>query len=295
MSENNEEPRGILCGKGHRHATVAAVKACYESEANASVSWDTPSGQPRVAPKPPALAPRAPHAPSVAGSDGRRVVHTSAPMTEAQGATIKRLGGTVSDGMTRLQASQRIDSLLEAQAERERRLEADGGRVETVEEEKQLHATTLGLPAEMLFGIRPGRFAVSTDGSNRLDFVRVMHIKAKPGKYVRYAGFMKIQTQHGDMLKDRAVVSPKGEVVITSNSMDATKLTAILMGIIIDQRAANIKYGREKGMCCRCGKTLTDERSRYYGIGPECEKSWPEIVDEVNENEGEFTPSEALI
>lgn len=295
MSENNEEPKGILCGKGHRHATVASVKACYESEANASVTWDTPSGAPRAVPPAPVAVPRAPHAPSVAGSEGRRVVHTSAPMTEAQAATIKRLGGTISQDATRLRASQMIDSLLEAQAERERRLEADGGPVETEEESKQLHATSLGLPAEMLFGIRPGRYAVSTDGSNRFDFVRVMHVKQKPGKFTKHAGCMKIQTQHGEMLKERAIVSPIGQVVLTSNTMDATKLTAILMGIIIDQRGANIKYGREKGMCCRCGKTLTDERSRYYGIGPECEKSWPEIVDEVDENEGVFTPSEALI
>jgi hypothetical protein len=39
--------------------------------------------------------------------------------------------------------------------------------------------------------------------------------------------------------------------------------------------AACIRYGREIGVCGRCGRTLTDETSRANGIGPVCaDKGW---------------------
>lgn len=37
-----------------------------------------------------------------------------------------------------------------------------------------------------------------------------------------------------------------------------------------DTLAAEQLYGRELGKCSRCGRTLTDETSRAYGIGPDC-------------------------
>lgn len=39
--------------------------------------------------------------------------------------------------------------------------------------------------------------------------------------------------------------------------------------------AASVRYGRELGVCGRCGRTLTDEESRAAGIGPVCAaKGW---------------------
>jgi hypothetical protein len=46
----------------------------------------------------------------------------------------------------------------------------------------------------------------------------------------------------------------------------------ILAAIAEDRLAAEQLYGRELGKCSRCGRTLTDETSRAYGIGPECRK-----------------------
>lgn len=46
----------------------------------------------------------------------------------------------------------------------------------------------------------------------------------------------------------------------------------ILGTIAQDVLAAERLYGTELGKCSRCGRTLTDETSRAYGIGPECRK-----------------------
>ena len=37
-----------------------------------------------------------------------------------------------------------------------------------------------------------------------------------------------------------------------------------------DVESAERLYGQELGKCSRCGRTLTDETSRAYGIGPDC-------------------------
>ena len=37
-----------------------------------------------------------------------------------------------------------------------------------------------------------------------------------------------------------------------------------------DVESAERLYGQELGRCSRCGRTLTDETSRAYGIGPDC-------------------------
>ena len=40
-----------------------------------------------------------------------------------------------------------------------------------------------------------------------------------------------------------------------------------------------------------CGKTLTDERSRWYGIGPDCETRYEESILESDQDRGPFVPS----
>lgn len=44
----------------------------------------------------------------------------------------------------------------------------------------------------------------------------------------------------------------------------------ILDAIAVNPLEAEQLYGRELGKCSRCGRTLTDETSRAYGIGPDC-------------------------
>jgi len=49
---------------------------------------------------------------------------------------------------------------------------------------------------------------------------------------------------------------------------EAKKL--IMDRIAEDPKAAGLRFGREIGRCCICGRTLTDETSRARGIGPIC-------------------------
>jgi hypothetical protein len=44
----------------------------------------------------------------------------------------------------------------------------------------------------------------------------------------------------------------------------------ILNKIAEDSKTAMLRYGQEIGKCGACGRTLTDEESRAYGIGPVC-------------------------
>jgi hypothetical protein len=49
-----------------------------------------------------------------------------------------------------------------------------------------------------------------------------------------------------------------------------TTRIGILAAILVDPDGARRLYGQEIGRCARCNRTLTDETSRAYGMGPEC-------------------------
>jgi hypothetical protein len=128
--------------------------------------------------------------------------------------------------------------------------------------------------------IRDGRYAVSPDDVTPLTFVRI--VRPKTGNY---KGAVKVQTQHGDDLVDRLFLWPSGKVTIK-----APFIVESLLLIAADLRGASIRYGQEIGQCCICGKSLTDERSRYYGIGPDCETRFGDIIAEVDQNSGPYRP-----
>jgi hypothetical protein len=46
--------------------------------------------------------------------------------------------------------------------------------------------------------------------------------------------------------------------------------TKVLSRIAADVKDASTRYGQEIGSCGVCGRTLTDEASRAYGVGPVC-------------------------
>lgn len=51
--------------------------------------------------------------------------------------------------------------------------------------------------------------------------------------------------------------------------------TEVLGTVAKDPEAAAQRYGQEIGKCGRCGRRLTNDESRAFGIGPECrEKGW---------------------
>lgn len=147
-------------------------------------------------------------------------------------------------------------------------------------------------PAEFLFNMHEANYAVSPDGSDRLIFLRIRLIRPfkKTGRRRVNVGCINIHTQHSDDWILRFTVAPNGNF-IRHTGMNADEMGMILASVLVDQRGAAARYGQELGRCCRCSKALTDERSRWYGIGPECEKYWPEIVYESDELRGEFVPS----
>jgi hypothetical protein len=112
-------------------------------------------------------------------------------------------------------------------------------------------------PASTDIEVPAGRYAIDTeDGAiNETAFYKVDHGKD------RWAGRVFVSRMVGGH-DDIAVKDPK------------TRAT-ILAKIAADPEAASLRFGREIGVCGRCGITLTNDESRARGIGPECaKKGW---------------------
>lgn len=93
--------------------------------------------------------------------------------------------------------------------------------------------------------VADGRYAVEHEGVLKF-------FKLKNG---RKAGFVFLDVQASDDW--HPIRNPK-------------RIDEILALIAADELTAARRYGQELGKCSRCGRTLTDETSRAYGIGPDC-------------------------
>lgn len=96
--------------------------------------------------------------------------------------------------------------------------------------------------------VRGGRYAIERDGT--LKFYKV-----DCPTEGRWAGRTFVSVQASD------------EYHPIRNS---TERASILQQIAADPKAAMLRYGQEIGSCGHCGRTLTNEESREYGIGPIC-------------------------
>lgn len=97
------------------------------------------------------------------------------------------------------------------------------------------------------------------------------------------AGYYAIPTQEGavnSLAFYRVDVPEEGKwagytfVKLIIGGQDPTRVpkaqaAGILARIAADPMAGP-RYGQEIGKCCRCNRTLTNDESRAYGIGPEC-------------------------
>lgn len=97
-----------------------------------------------------------------------------------------------------------------------------------------------------------GFYAIVWPGNGKTYFYRVQ--VGKPG--TKWAGYRFITRQSSD---EFVRLSPEGQA-------------AAWPLILADIDGARRLYGQEIGRCGCCHKTLTDETSRAYGIGPECRK-----------------------
>jgi hypothetical protein len=98
----------------------------------------------------------------------------------------------------------------------------------------------------------PGRYAILTPWATDPDKLHFFQIDAPDEG--RWSGYVFVKEQASDEMH-----SVKGERGIQ-----------VIEEIAKDAREAMLRYGREIGKCGHCGRTLTDEESRAYGIGPVC-------------------------
>lgn len=121
-----------------------------------------------------------------------------------------------------------------------------------------------------------------------VDFGTVFMRVSRPKKN-RLAGSIKVQTQHSDILSDFAILWPSGSL---SERAQSKKIEQCLLALVSDHQSACLRYAAKINKCCCCNKALTDERSRWYGIGPDCEQksfmAW--VVDRVEDLKGPFVP-----
>jgi hypothetical protein len=142
---------------------------------------------------------------------------------------------------------------------------------------------------EFILGLLPmipdGYFAVSPSGDDSdVTFVRV---KRPSGG--RLKGCTKIQTQHSEVLDDKFIYFP-GSDTIWEKRGHAAEIEDTIKFLFTDYQGAAMRYARLIGKCCRCNKALTDARSRWYGIGPDCEQVFAWVIEQVDEIRGAYRP-----
>jgi len=127
-----------------------------------------------------------------------------------------------------------------------------------------------------------GYFAVREEESKPWTFFMVT--KPKSGKF---EGTIKVQRQIGSYMGGRTdlvyVAWPSGKV-----STYKAGFRELVMIAIAGQTKAMRDYAEQSQRCCRCNAELTDARSLYYGIGPECEKSNRGLIEDINLEKGPF-------
>lgn len=132
----------------------------------------------------------------------------------------------------------------------------------------------------LLANVKEGYYAaeLGDGGYNDLRFFRIS--RPKKGNY---AGNVKIQWQLADSWELAMLVRPSG-TYWEPRSLPFS-MVDYLLNIVVDASGCARRYAKEIDKCCRCNTTLTDERSRHYGIGPECEKYWPHIINLVDQED----------
>lgn len=259
----------IRCTNGHTHASVLEVKQCY-----GLVSRPTPP--------PPATytMPR-----------GYAAVDL---VTAKQVQYACDLGGEAARvrAMTKNEASAYIKGLL---AGTEKRVTtpkagpfkgvAPEGATPDEDDAPEIASpktTKTDMIVALIDTVPDGYFAVRRQEGDRIHFLRI-----KRPVHGKMRGALKVQSQHGPALENRWVKWPSGHISNYRWEYDIEDLILLLMA---DWRGATMLYAEKIGKCGRCNAALTDPRSRFYGIGPECETKhgWGWWIDEVAEKKGGY-------
>lgn len=157
-------------------------------------------------------------------------------------------------------------------------------------------AEKLTVPVGFIFdNITEGRFAVTDDryGDKATFFaIDLMKPRQRMSWHTRAVlGALRIrQVRHAEQSPVvKAYIMPKtGDVI--DMGWGATKVQDLVLRTLTSPWDHARQYATFMGRCARCGAGLIDDRSRWYGIGPECEKNWPEYMNLVNDEQGVFQP-----
>jgi hypothetical protein len=155
----------------------------------------------------------------------------------------------------------------------------DAVPTETVE------ATTKSKMVDGLIGMVPdGYFAVREQDGAPITFMRL----SRPSSRNFPKGSIKVQSLHGPALETRWVKWPSGKISVYR--WYGHDIEDYLLLLIADWRGASLLYAEKIRKCGRCNAKLTDPRSRFYGIGPECETKtgWTWWLDEIAEKKGGY-------
>lgn len=274
----------LYCNNGsvgfHTHPTPEEAARCWGTPALYVVGGNIPTPTPALAaamtwapPPPPRPKPRWWDDPST-GSQHWRV--------EKEGGSVKR-----AKAFSKGECREYIDALMTGRAPKE----LDPVVIEDDDEQDEVvtpppsrsHVTrvhgyrvakdTTFVMTPLLERVPDGRFAVQMDANDEPVFLRVVRPKAGQWK-----NCLKVQTQHGDRYEDAWCKWDDDKIGVFKASVED-----YINLLIADYRGAARLYSKIKTKCARCNTDLTDERSRHYGIGPECEKYWPWMIQQVDE------------
>lgn len=197
-----------------------------------------------------------------------RPVRTEPPVTQRQLDYIRDLGGdlTKAAAMSKVEASAYIDLLKKKGPE----VTTSAPMPAPVKSDAQKR---LEMIAYLMESIPSGYYATQADEYAKVNYLRV----SRPTRQ-RYSGSIKIQTQHGPRLEVAAAFWKSGKV-----SVYDSRVVEMLMLLVPDFKGCAMRYAKLMERCCRCNAELTDARSQHYGIGPECEKIFPWVIEEIDE------------
>lgn len=238
----------------HQHDTVFEAKACYGLVTAMSAT-----------------------VPAVVSPFGAVGIVEPPRASAAQVRYIKDLGGDeeLARSMSKREASSYIDRLRKTKA-------SMSTRTPDPTPPKQTTDLRLEMVKGLIKMVPVGYYAVQEYDGGHVDFLRL----SQPSRG-RFSGSIKVQTIHGSGFGAKLELAV---VLWSSDRFSVYKDTTIdpLLLLCADYEGAALRYAEKIGRCCRCNAELTDGRSRWYGIGPECEKHIPWMIDNVTERKGPF-------
>lgn len=257
----------FICRNGpeHRHETREQARTCWGFATPTDAARSILSGPLDPTPPPPLLPPTAVHSPA-----------QSRPATGAQIKYATDLGGD--PGRIARCDFYSISSYIDE-------LKRGGAKVTSA----PIVDPKLEFAKSMLTSLQSGYYAVRTDPTtDDIFFMRVSRPKSGTKKDA-----LQVQSMHGTAaakpsLMEALVVWPSNRYTFFGRYLQdhwRTRLVDSIMLLVTDPIGAARLYADKIGRCCRCNAALTDERSRHYGIGPECEKYWPHIIEAVDSQE----------